>query len=248
MIGSKDIDRMTGTAREMAEAQREAQEAVAENFMASQKRGMDVARDGLKFMELQKDNVAAAQDPWSNGMRMMQLQQRNAEFAQRWMSGAAEAMRNQAEQNVRTAEVFAKSYRAQQESFRSLTHMWAGAYQDFFSSFAGHAQESMEAAQQATEQGAEMTKQATEQGMRLVDNAVDTTSQAVSQSANGVKGSLLIVALDNGGYDEMNVGDIAKNLDGLSEDELKKVRAYEKSHKNRDTLVEQIDRKIKANP
>ncbi|MBA2376476.1 MAG: hypothetical protein H0V75_10145, partial [Rubrobacter sp.] len=76
----------------------------------------------------------------------------------------------------------------------------------------------------------------------------DTTSQAVSQSANGVKGSLLIVALDNGGYDEMNVGDIAKNLDGrLSEDELKKVRAYEKSHKNRDTLVEQIDRKIKAN-
>lgn len=245
MMDTKDIDRMTGTAREMAEAQREAQEAAAENFMASQKRGMGVARDGLKFMELQKDNMAAAQDFWSNGMRMMELQQRNAEFAQRWMSGAVEATRKQAEQNVRTAEVFAKSYRTQQESFRSLTHMWVGAYQDFFSSFAGSAQQGMEATQRATEQGAETAKQATEQGMRLVDDAAETTSQAVSQSANGSRNAV-ISALDNGGYDEMNVGDITKNLDGLSEDDLKKVRTYEKSHKNRDALVKQIDRKIKA--
>lgn len=246
MMDTKEIDRMTGTAREMAEAQREAQEAAAENFMASQKRGMEVARDGLKFMELQKDSMEAARDLWSDGMRMVQLQQRNAEFAQRWMSTAVEATRKQAEQNVKTAEVFAKSARSQQESLRSLTRMWVGAYQNFFTSFAGYAQEGMEATQRATEQGAEMTKQATEQGMRLVDNAADTASEAVSQSANGAKGAVLITAIDNGGYDEMNVGDITKNLDGLSEDELKKVRAYEKRHKNRDSLVEQIDRKIKA--
>ena len=29
-------------------------------------------------------------------------------------------------------------------------------------------------------------------------------------------------------------------------DDLKKVRAYEKGHNNRNTLIEQIDRKIKA--
>ncbi|MBA2690948.1 MAG: hypothetical protein H0U65_00430 [Rubrobacter sp.] len=250
MVDSKDIDRMTGATREMAEAQREAQEAVAENFMASQKRGMDVARDGLKFMELQRDNASAAQEWWSSGTRLMKLQQRNAEFAQRWMSGAADAMRGQAEQNVRTAEVFAKSYRAQQESFRTLAQTWVGAYQNALSSFAGYAQEGVKVAEKATEQGAEITKQATEQGMRLVDNAADTASQAASQngSQNGSAAkSVLISALDDGGYDEMNVGDITKNLDSLSEDELKKVRTYEKRHKNRDTLVEQIDRKIKAN-
>jgi hypothetical protein len=247
MIDSKNIDRMTGATREMAEAQREAQEAVAENFMASQKRGMDVARDGLKFMELQRDNAGAAQEWWSSGTRLMQLQQRNADFAQRWMSGAADAMRGQAEQNVRTAEVFAKSVRAQQESFRTLTQTWAGAYQNALSSFAGYAQEGVKVAEKATGQGAEVTKQATEQSMRLVDNAAETGVQAARQSANGVRSALLISALDDGGYDEMNVGDITKNLDSLSEDELKKVRTYEKRHKNRDTLVEQIDRKIKAN-
>ncbi|MGH3087043.1 MAG: hypothetical protein ACRDSJ_06955 [Rubrobacteraceae bacterium] len=46
--------------------------------------------------------------------------------------------------------------------------------------------------------------------------------------------------------DQMNVGDITKKLDDLSTDELEKVREHEKRHKNRETLVEQIDRKIKA--
>jgi hypothetical protein len=243
MMSKTDIDRMTGTAREMAEAQREAQEAATKNFMSMQQRSMQVARDGLKFIELQQDTMGAAQDFWSSGMRLMSIQQRNAEFAQRWVSGAADAVRGQAEQNVRTAEVFARSARAQQENFRGLTRMWFGAYRDFVSPFADYAQESIKVAQQATEQGAEMTKQATEQGMRLVDNAADTTAKAVRETGNR---GVLVTALESGAYDEMNVGDITAKLDGLTEDELKKVRAYEKRNKNRETLVEQIDRKIKA--
>ncbi len=47
-------------------------------------------------------------------------------------------------------------------------------------------------------------------------------------------------------YDELNVGEISQKIDNLSVEDLRKVRAYEKGHKNRDTLVEQIDRKIKA--
>lgn len=46
------------------------------------------------------------------------------------------------------------------------------------------------------------------------------------------------------GYDELNVEEIKDELEGLSEDELKKVRSYEKKHKNRKTLLEQLDRKI----
>ena len=45
-------------------------------------------------------------------------------------------------------------------------------------------------------------------------------------------------------YDELNVEEIKDELEGLSEDELKKVRSYEKKHKNRKTLLEQLDRKI----
>jgi hypothetical protein len=49
------------------------------------------------------------------------------------------------------------------------------------------------------------------------------------------------------GYDEMNVGEISGMLDGLSEEELRRVRDHEKRNKNRDTLIEQLDRKLRSN-
>ncbi len=48
------------------------------------------------------------------------------------------------------------------------------------------------------------------------------------------------------GYDELNVNEVADKLDGLTEEQLKTVREYEKRNKNRDTLIEQIGRKITA--
>jgi hypothetical protein len=45
----------------------------------------------------------------------------------------------------------------------------------------------------------------------------------------------------------LTVAEISERLDGLSIEELKKVREYEKHNKNRETLIEQIDRKLRAN-
>jgi hypothetical protein len=47
-------------------------------------------------------------------------------------------------------------------------------------------------------------------------------------------------------YDELTVDEVSKKLEGLSVEEIEKVRVYEKQHKNRETLLEQIDRKTKA--
>jgi hypothetical protein len=48
------------------------------------------------------------------------------------------------------------------------------------------------------------------------------------------------------GYDEMNVEEITEQLEGLSEAELRRVRNYEQGNKNRETLVAEIDRRLKA--
>ncbi len=48
------------------------------------------------------------------------------------------------------------------------------------------------------------------------------------------------------GYDELNVDEISEQLDDLSEEELRRVRDYERRNKDRDTLLEQLERKIKA--
>src|SRR4051795_13530294 len=106
---AKNIDKRARTAREMAEAQRDSYEALAENFAAAQRRSIGLADDGLKFMKLQEDNARAAREWFANGVRLLQLQQRNAEFVQGWMDDAVEVMREQTEQNARTAEAFARS-------------------------------------------------------------------------------------------------------------------------------------------
>ena len=45
-------------------------------------------------------------------------------------------------------------------------------------------------------------------------------------------------------YDNLNAGAIVEQLGNLSTEELQRVRPYEQENKNRDTLVQQIDRRM----
>ncbi len=47
-------------------------------------------------------------------------------------------------------------------------------------------------------------------------------------------------------YDELNVEEVKGMLDGLTAAQLRELRDYEKRNKNRETLIEQFDRKLKA--
>ena len=47
-------------------------------------------------------------------------------------------------------------------------------------------------------------------------------------------------------YNELNVEEVGGMLDGLTAAQLREVRDYEKRNKNRETLIEQFDRKHKA--
>ena len=68
---AKNVDKMTRTAREMAEAQRDSFEALAENFAAAQRRSMGLAEGGLQFVRLQEDNARAAQEFFATGVRLL---------------------------------------------------------------------------------------------------------------------------------------------------------------------------------
>jgi hypothetical protein len=256
-----NIDRMTRTAREMTEAQRDSYEALANNLAASQKRTIGLANDGLKFFRLQESSARAAQEWFANGVRLFQLQQRNAEFVQGWTGDAIEAVREQTEHNVRTAEAFARSARKQQEGFQALAQEWTGAYRDFFSPFA-YAQQSLRTAQQATQQGLEATQQATEQGLqatqqvarqglRVAEEATEQTEEVLRQTEQATREAELrtnvLGALRTEDYEELSVAEVTKRLDDLSAEELKQLREFEKRNKDRETLVERIDRKIRAN-
>jgi hypothetical protein len=47
-------------------------------------------------------------------------------------------------------------------------------------------------------------------------------------------------------YDELNVEEVKGMLDGLTAAQIREVREYEKRNKNRETMIEQFDRELKA--
>jgi hypothetical protein len=258
---ARNIDKTARTAYEMAEAQRDSFEAVAENFAAAQRRSMGLAEGGLEFVRLQEQNARAAQEFFANGVRLLQLQQKNAEFVQGWMGDAVEVVREQTEQNARTAEAFARAVSRQQESFRKLTQGWVGAYRDFFSPFA-YVQEGMRAFQRAAQQGLEVTEQvarqglraseqATRQGLRVAEEATEQTENVLRQTEKVTREAELrtavLAALKTTDYEGLSVAEVSRRIEGLPTEQLKKVREFEKKNKNRETLIEQIDRKIRAN-
>lgn len=179
--------------------------------------------------------------------------------------------RKQAEQNARTAEVLAQSASEQQEGFRKLAQQWTGIYEDFFSSWISSSQEGLKSAQQVTQQVVEQATQVTEQSVQVAEQVAEQATQVTQQVAKqGVhateqstrQGLRLAeetteqtervakqadpdhLPIDN--YDELNVSEISGKLDGLSTEELEKVKNYERRNKNRETLVGQVERKIKA--
>jgi hypothetical protein len=256
-----NIDKTARTAHQMAEVQRDSYEAIAENFAAAQRRSIGIAEGGLQFMRLQEDNARAAQEFFANGVRLLQLQQRNAEFVQGWMGEALEVVREQTEHNVRTAETFARTVSSQQEGFRALSQGWVGAHRNFFNPFA-YAQEGMRTFQRATQQGLEATEQvarqglraseqATRQGLRVAEEATEQTDKALRQTEKVTREAELrtavLAALKTTDYEGLTVEEVSKRIEGLPTEQLKKVREFEKNHKNRETLLEQIDRKIRTN-
>ena len=69
------------------------------------------------------------------------------------------------------------------------------------------------------------------QGLRVVEGEIKEIEKVTFPIAN---------------YDELNVGEIAKHIDRLSAAQIREVREYETRNKNRETLIEQFDRKLKA--
>ena len=107
MHTTTNIAKTTPNAHQIAEVQRDSYEALAENLAAAQRRSLGLAEGGLQFVRLQEQSARAAQEFFAGGMRLLELQQRNAEFVQGWSGEAVEAVRQQTEHNVQTAEAFA---------------------------------------------------------------------------------------------------------------------------------------------
>ena len=74
----------------------------------------------------------------------------------------------------------------------------------------------------------------------------DITAGSVGAASEGVGRAAEAVVFPIEGYDEKNVDEISAQLNDLSVEELQLVRDYEELNKRRQSLLEQMDRKIRA--
>jgi hypothetical protein len=81
-----------------------------------------------------------------------------------------------------------------------------------------------------------------EAAWRFAETLADSYGLVYEQA----QGSAEAVAFPIEGYDRMNVEEISSRLGGPSVEELQLVRDHEELHERRTTLLEQMDRKIRA--
>ena len=112
------------------------------------------------------------------------------------------------------------------------------------------ARESVEAYTQFLNDAFSQYRAGTDQAIGTVREGASTLSDTATGlvgTATGVVGTAAESAVfPISGYDDMNVEEVSKQLGDLSTEELRLVRDYEERNKNRESLITQMDRKIRA--
>ena len=97
-----------------------------------------------------------------------------------------------------------------------------------------------------SQQGLQLAVEASEQTEQVIQDAEQVVQEAQQAIEEAELEADVLRALGTESYEELTVAEVSKKLEDLSTEDLKKLRVYEKQNKNRQTLVDQIDRKIKA--
>ena len=103
--------------------------------------------------------------------------------------------------------------------------------------------------QQAQQQRQTFQQQAQEQQQsfqQMTQEVLGSYSQLFNIPLSYAKEGLRDAKFPIEGYDELNVEEVSARLDALSSEELREVRDYEERNKNRETILEQLDRGIRG--
>ena len=96
---------------------------------------------------------------------------------------------------------------------------------------------------QATSQLAEQNAQAATKALEQTEEATDQAFRQAKQAESG-QGRNAGPPIED--YERLSIADISEKLDELSAEDLEKLREFEKQNRNRDALMERIERKIRA--
>ena len=116
----------------------------------------------------------------------------------------------------------------QQQTLQQTAQQWMEQAQQQQQAFREQAQQQQQAFQEMTQE--------------VLSTVTDLFSIPVSYAQEGLRSARFPIE----GYDELTVEEVSDRLGGLSTEELRVVRDYEERNKKRDTLLAELDRKIRG--
>ncbi len=169
--------------------------------------------------------------------------ERQRRRAQEFSELVTENLREQAEAGRSNAQELSEQASRQQEAGQAFARGSVEAYAEFLDAAFSRYRAGTERAAESTREGVRTLSETT---AGLVGTATGAAGATAGAAAEGAERAAEAAVFPIAGYDEMNVEEISKRLDDLSVEELQLVRDYEERNKGRETLLEQMDRKIRA--
>jgi len=108
------------------------------------------------------------------------------------------------------------------------------------------AQEWMQQAQQQQQTFQQQAQQQQQAFQQMTQDVVSTYSELFNIPISYAQEGLRDARFPIEGYDELTVEEVTSRLDSLSAEELREVRDYEERNKIRETILEQLDRRIRS--
>ena len=107
-------------------------------------------------------------------------------------------------------------------------------------------QQWVEQGQQQRQMFREQAQQQQQAFQEMSQEVMNTYAQLFNIPLSYARKGLRESGLPIENYDELNADEISRHIAGLSAEELRVIRDHEERNKNRDTVLEQLDRKIRS--
>lgn len=205
--------------------------------MTDQDKTRDVNEAARRFAETLADSYRLVYgQATESAERQQQRAQEFSELVQGNLQEQAEAGRANVGQLTDQAN-------RQREAGQALARESVEAYTQFLDDAFAQYRAGTDQAVGTVKEGARTLSDTTTGLVGTATGLVGSAAEAPVDAANAAAESAVFPI---SGYDDMNVDEVSKHLNDLSTEELRLVRDYEERHKNRDSLLEQMDRKIRA--
>ena len=165
------------------------------------------------------------------------------------MGGVARAQ-DGAREWLAMLQTLAEQIQKQQHNSQQMVQEMMDTYMQLLNTpgsyLSGQAEQQQQTLQQTAQQWMDQAQQQQQAFQQMTQEVLNTYTQLFNIPFSYAQEGLRTAQFPIEGYDELTVEEVSARLGALSVEDLREVRDYEERTKNRETVLEQLDRRIRS--